>query len=123
MKDAGQPAELEAGIIYTKLLQKFEALTQAMYHRWKYDGARIESVENLLKWATLEAAILVLSTETVQSLQPKEGPGRRIAPHFVPRPVRRPEDQMRTNAFNTSWRPLQPASAPGCVVWNVRRPV
>ena len=101
LKDTGRVAELEAGTFYTRLLQKCDKYSLTQFHRWRHENRKLESVEVLLEWLTLETEFSVMSAETVHGL------GRAKPPEQQPQ---RPVHEYRPQ---TSGHRMTPGRYPG----------
>ena len=101
LKDTGRVAELEAGTFYTRLLQKCDKYSLTQFHRWRHENRKLESVEVLLEWLTLETEFSVMSAETVHGL------GRAKPPEQRPQ---RPVHEYRPQ---TSGHRMTPGRYPG----------
>jgi hypothetical protein len=54
LKEAGRIEELGNGSLYLKLQRKLPEIMLTRYHRWVFEGKRIESVELLREWINQE---------------------------------------------------------------------
>jgi hypothetical protein len=69
LKENGRQSDLEAGTLYTILLEKVPGKLLSLYHRWLKENRQRESLETLKNWIAEEAEIQMQAAEVKHGLQ------------------------------------------------------